>query len=329
MTPPGCAPRSTARIGAMRPVAPLPRVSPTSLVPRSISTTLPSTPKVSVAVMQVVIPGRDESMAVSSVQSMKAPLGTAASARAGIRRAHGCRSARDEGGSEIAGRREPDAARPGATAPDAPARGRRTGERQRYMSRWITRTKTRCRTIPAPAPIAAVSWAAERPPFQRRPASAESPAGSEPPALGRRPRRRRTGSKIRRDGGAPMRPKLGSGKSLWARWAAADCACSLARPVANHGAGVIPDERPQSQGAHESDGQHVADPGLGRGSQAENLVALALHIRRSPPIRCSLMAHFPAIGARRPESRFRNRAAIRRRRSPCWRRNPPDSRAGR
>src|SRR6185437_9579292 len=36
---------------------------------------VPSAPKVSVAVTHVVIPGRVESIAVSSVQSMKAPLG--------------------------------------------------------------------------------------------------------------------------------------------------------------------------------------------------------------------------------------------------------------
>ena len=44
-------------------------------VPRSRSTTLPSALKVSVAVMQVVMPGSVESIAVSSVQSMKAPFG--------------------------------------------------------------------------------------------------------------------------------------------------------------------------------------------------------------------------------------------------------------
>src|SRR5277367_5299976 len=53
-----------------------PRVSPTSLVPRSISTVEPSALKVSVAVMQVVIPGNVESRAVSKVQSMKAPFGS-------------------------------------------------------------------------------------------------------------------------------------------------------------------------------------------------------------------------------------------------------------
>jgi hypothetical protein len=46
------------------------------LVPRSNKTTLPSTPKVSVAVMQVVMPGSVESIAVSNVQSMNAPLGS-------------------------------------------------------------------------------------------------------------------------------------------------------------------------------------------------------------------------------------------------------------
>src|SRR5271168_443751 len=53
-----------------------PRVSPTSLVPRSISTVEPSALNVSVAVMQVVIPGNVESRAVSKVQSMKAPFGS-------------------------------------------------------------------------------------------------------------------------------------------------------------------------------------------------------------------------------------------------------------
>src|SRR5271168_448818 len=53
-----------------------PRVSPTSLVPRSISTVEPSALKVSVAVMQVVIPGNVESRAVSRVQSIKAPFGS-------------------------------------------------------------------------------------------------------------------------------------------------------------------------------------------------------------------------------------------------------------
>ena len=57
------------------PCATPPRVSPTSFVPRSIKTAEPSALKVSVAVMQVVIPGRVESIAVSRVQSMKAPLG--------------------------------------------------------------------------------------------------------------------------------------------------------------------------------------------------------------------------------------------------------------
>jgi len=52
-----------------------PRVSPTSLVPRSNSTTSPSTPKVSVAMTHVVMPGNVESMAVSNVQSRNAPLG--------------------------------------------------------------------------------------------------------------------------------------------------------------------------------------------------------------------------------------------------------------
>src|SRR6185437_7018919 len=51
-----------------------PRVSPTSFVPRSRSTTVPSALNVSVAVMHVVIPGSVESIAVSSVQSMNAPF---------------------------------------------------------------------------------------------------------------------------------------------------------------------------------------------------------------------------------------------------------------
>ena len=51
-----------------------PRVSPTSFVPRSSSTTVPSALNVSVAVMQVVMPGSVESIAVSSVQSMNAPF---------------------------------------------------------------------------------------------------------------------------------------------------------------------------------------------------------------------------------------------------------------
>ena len=73
--------RGRARFGpqhknAALPCCTWPRVSPMSLVPRSSKTTFPSTPKVSVAVMQVVIPGRVESMAVSSVQSMKAPFGS-------------------------------------------------------------------------------------------------------------------------------------------------------------------------------------------------------------------------------------------------------------
>src|SRR5579862_4453298 len=41
-----------------------------------MSTVEPSTPNVSVAVMQVVMPGSVESIAVSSVQSMKAPFGS-------------------------------------------------------------------------------------------------------------------------------------------------------------------------------------------------------------------------------------------------------------
>ena len=53
-----------------------PRVSPTSLVPRSINTTEPSALKVSVAMMQVVMPAKVLSIAVSRVQSMKAPLGS-------------------------------------------------------------------------------------------------------------------------------------------------------------------------------------------------------------------------------------------------------------
>jgi len=43
---------------ARAPYAPSPRVRPTTLAPRSLSTVLPSTPKVSVAGMQVVMPGR-------------------------------------------------------------------------------------------------------------------------------------------------------------------------------------------------------------------------------------------------------------------------------
>jgi len=43
---------------------------------RSSNTTLPSAPKVSAAVMQVVMPGSVESIAVSKVQSMNAPLGS-------------------------------------------------------------------------------------------------------------------------------------------------------------------------------------------------------------------------------------------------------------
>jgi hypothetical protein len=46
------------------------------LVPRSINTTEPSALKVSVAMMQVVMPANVLSIAVSSVQSMKAPLGS-------------------------------------------------------------------------------------------------------------------------------------------------------------------------------------------------------------------------------------------------------------
>ena len=57
------------------PCCTVPRVSPTSLVPRSNNTTSPSTPKVSVASTQVVMPGKVESIAVSKVQSRNAPLG--------------------------------------------------------------------------------------------------------------------------------------------------------------------------------------------------------------------------------------------------------------
>src|SRR3984957_15841756 len=66
--------QSTNSLGA--PWATSPRVSPTSLVPRSKSTTLPSAPKVSVAVTQVVIPGSAELTAVSNVQSINAPFGS-------------------------------------------------------------------------------------------------------------------------------------------------------------------------------------------------------------------------------------------------------------
>src|SRR5882672_5543266 len=52
-----------------------PRVSPTSLEPRSKRTILPSAPKVSVAVTQVVMPGSAELIAVSKVQSINAPFG--------------------------------------------------------------------------------------------------------------------------------------------------------------------------------------------------------------------------------------------------------------
>ena len=74
-------PRRRARFGPQHeepgcPWRTWPRVSPTSFVPRSKSTTEPSALKVSVAVMQVVMPGSVESIAVSSVQSMKAPLGS-------------------------------------------------------------------------------------------------------------------------------------------------------------------------------------------------------------------------------------------------------------
>ena len=64
--------QSTKRRAA--PCCTSPRVSPTNFVPRSNSTTLPSLLNVSVAVIQVVIPGSVESIAVSSVQSMNAPL---------------------------------------------------------------------------------------------------------------------------------------------------------------------------------------------------------------------------------------------------------------
>ena len=57
------------------PCATWPRVSPTNLLPRSSSTTLPSAPKISKAVTQVVMPGSSELMAVSSVQSKKLPFG--------------------------------------------------------------------------------------------------------------------------------------------------------------------------------------------------------------------------------------------------------------
>src|SRR6266478_3382462 len=53
-----------------------PRVSPTNLEPRSKRTMLPSAPKVSVAVTQVVIPGSAELIAVSKVQSINAPFGS-------------------------------------------------------------------------------------------------------------------------------------------------------------------------------------------------------------------------------------------------------------
>src|ERR1700733_7388621 len=51
-------------------------VSPTSFVPRSSNTTLPSALNVSVGVMHVVIPGSVVSIAVSKVQSMNAPFGS-------------------------------------------------------------------------------------------------------------------------------------------------------------------------------------------------------------------------------------------------------------
>ena len=66
------------------------RVSPTRLVPRSRSTTVPSALKTSSASTQVVIPGRVESIAVSSVQSAKDPFGSS-------QRRFGRRSARTAG----------------------------------------------------------------------------------------------------------------------------------------------------------------------------------------------------------------------------------------
>ena len=81
---------------ARLPLLHLAAVSPTNLVPRSSSTTLPSTPKVSVAVMQVVIPGSVESMAVSKVQSMNAPWAAASAVSAGL----GARGSSDRCGTQ-------------------------------------------------------------------------------------------------------------------------------------------------------------------------------------------------------------------------------------
>ena len=59
----------------LMPCATWPRVSPTNSLPRSSNTTLPSAPKISNAVTQVVMPGSSELIAVSRVQSKKLPFG--------------------------------------------------------------------------------------------------------------------------------------------------------------------------------------------------------------------------------------------------------------
>ena len=106
-----------------------PRVSPTSVVPRSSNTTVPSALNVSVAVKQVTSPGRLESTAVTSVQSMVAPRGSN-NRRVGRRRAStasaiGVRSPCEKEGENDAedGPLDPrmDAAAPSPGASAAPA----------------------------------------------------------------------------------------------------------------------------------------------------------------------------------------------------------------
>ncbi len=159
-----------------------PRVSPISFDPRSSNTTFPSTPKVSVAVMQVVMPGSEESIAVSRVQSMKAPLASSSCCVGSSRALAGARDGGREqigeptrtrnrcGACELALRafgRHPGVEHPGCRQP----RGLREGRGRRGDARAPSRA-------PAAQPDSASCWTPA--------ASARDPPAAKAPVAGAR-----------------------------------------------------------------------------------------------------------------------------------------------
>jgi len=244
-------------------------------------------------------------MALSRVQSMKAPLGISSLCRAAFAR-RGCRCAGRTGFR--------DPRRTGAPARRQSLRNGRHG-RRRY-GRWhgVARRKHAAGQFPLCANCSGVLGGGA-PPFQHPSAPRESPPVSEPPAPAPPGE---TGSKA--SGGEARQCSQARQRQVpLSALAATACACSLRVPSASWRSRNT-DERPQSQGAHEADGQRIADARLA-GARRPRTLSRSPCTWRSPDRHRSWRAALQsALDARIDGSGIEPQS--RRRRSPCWPRKP-------